>query len=147
MPSLYPTINLPTLINPRAANVERKYKPAPFFDFDSGTFKFDSAGRPVMANGKEAFEQWCLKACMTERYTRLAYSDKYGVEMEAAMKEPDPEAVKSSIVRAITETLMVNPATEYVKDFRFEGEGEHLNVTFTVKGREWAEESLLNLKY
>ena len=147
MPDLYPTINLPTLISPRAQPIEKKYKIAPNFDFESGEFLIDSAGRPIFASGKETFCQWCIKTCMTERGSRLAYSDRIGTEFEAALKEPDPAAVRSSIVRTITETILVNPAAEYVKNFSFDVEGEHLYVTFEVKGREWEETSKLTLDY
>ena len=147
MPDLYPTINLPTLISPRAQPIEKKYKLAPNFDFESGEFLIDRAGRPIFASGRETFCQWCIKTCMTERGSRLAYSDKIGTEFEAALKEPSPEAVKSSIVRTITETILVNPAAEYVKNFSFEVEGEHLFVTFEVKGREWDEVDRLTLDY
>lgn len=146
MPSLYPTISLPTLVAPPTTPSERKYLPAPFFDLESGDFLFDSAGRFIFADGKEAFEQWCVKVCATERGTRLAYSDKVGTEFEAAMHMSDPEAVKSSIIRTITESIMVHPAAEYVKDFQFRMSGDNLYVTFTVKGKPWAEASQLTVR-
>jgi hypothetical protein len=94
----------------------------------------------VLCDGHEAYKQWCLKKCVTERHTKLAYSDKVGVEMIAALKEPTSAAVESAIERTITEALMANPATEYVKDFGFTISGDHLYVVFTVKGREWDED-------
>ena len=145
MPNLYPTLKLPTLITPRTAAGQKKYYPAPYFDYESGDFLFDSAGRPIMASGKETFEQWCLKVCTTERGTCLAYSDKIGGEFEAAMKMPDVEAVKSSIIRTITETILVNPVTEWVKNFSFESVGDELKVSFDVKGRQWQEVSHLTI--
>lgn len=147
MPNLYPTMNLPSLVTPRSKSVEKKYYPAPNFDFEVGEFLIDAAGRHIMADGKEAWEQWCIKTCATERCSRMAYSDKIGTEMEYAMKEPNIDAVKSSIVRTITETLLVNPATEYVKNFSFKVEGDNLWVSFDVKGRNWLAESRLTVKY
>lgn len=146
MASIYPQVNLPTLVTPTPESRVQKYYPAPYFDFESGEFLFSGAGRPIIANGKETFEQWCLKTCMTERNTRLAYSDKIGSEFERVMKETDPDAVKSSIVRTITETIMVNPAAEWVKNFVFFVEGDSLWVTFEVKGREWDEASTITLQ-
>ena len=146
MPNLYPTFNLPTII-PRQNPVAKKYYPAPFFDFDSGDFLFDSAGRVKIANGQEAFEQWCIKVCSTERGTKLAYSDAIGTEFEAAMKYTDIAAVKSSIVRTITESIMIHPVAEYVKNFRFTVEGEHVWVTFDVKGKDFANVSTLKVVY
>ncbi len=147
MPQIYPVITLPTLMAPRSQPVEKVYKVAPFFSFEIGDFLFDAAGRVIMADGKETFEQWCIKVCATERGTRLAYSDKIGTEFEAALKEPDQNAVKSSIVRTITETILVNPVAEWVKNFSFTTEGDSLWVTFTVKGRPWAEAGNLTVRY
>ena len=145
MPSLYPTFNLPKVAVRNIEPAKRTYRPAPMFDYDSGDFVRDGAGRLVMADGKEAYMEWCLKQCVTERGTKLAYSDKIGVEMVAALKdgEADPGAVQSAIERTITEALMIHPATEYVRKFKFGWDGgSHLLVTFVVKGYDWEEEIL-----
>ncbi len=147
MPNLYPTVNLPSLMKPQVADSEKKYRSAPLFDFEKGDFVKDGANRIVFADGKEAFAAWCLKVCVTERGTKLAYSDKIGTEIMSAIKEPDAESVKSSIERTITEALMVNPATEYVKNFSFSIDGDHLFVSFVVKGKNWAEEMALKVGY
>ena len=87
MPNLYPEINLPTLILPRSAQPKKNFV-SPSFDFNSGDFLIDSAGRPVMADTQETFEQWCLKVATTERGSRLAYSTNYGVEPNSAVPPP-----------------------------------------------------------
>lgn len=143
MPNLYPTINLPTLVKPRPVATTQKYYPAPAFNFETGDFIFGGDGRIVMADEKTTFEDWCIKTCSTERGAHLAYSDKIGGEWHKAMKENDADAVKSSIIRTITETIMVNPAAEWVKDFEFEGSGDELKVTFSVKGKYWLDASRL----
>ena len=145
MPNLYPTIKLPTLVKPRPVATAQKYYPAPAFNFNVGDFVFDPAGRIVMADEKTTFEDWCIKTCSTERGAHLAYSDKIGCEWIKAMRENDADAVKSSIVRTITETIMVNPAAEWVKDFAFEGSGDELKVTFSVKGKNWLDASRLTI--
>ena len=145
MPNLYPQIRLPTLVKPRPVATSQKYYPAPAFDFNVGDFVFDPAGRIVMADEKTTFEDWCIKTCSTERGAHLAYSDKIGCEWIKAMRENDADAVKSSIVRTITETIMVNPAAEWVKDFEFEGSGDELKVTFSVKGKNWLDASRLTI--
>lgn len=146
MPNLYPTINLPTLIQPKPTANKQKYYPSIAFNFEQGDFVFGGDGRPIMADEKTTFEDWCVKTCMTERGTKLAYSDKIGGEWEKAMRENDHNAVKSSIIRTITETIMVNPAAEYVKDFEFEGSGDELKVSFTVKGKPWLDASRLTVR-
>ena len=145
MPQLYPTINLPTLIKPRPVAHTQKYYPAPAFDFNTGDFIFGGDGKPIMADEKTTFEDWAIKTCMTERGAHLAYSDKIGCEWIKAMNENDADAVKSSIVRTITETLFVNPATEWVKNFEFEGSGDELKVSFDVKGKYWLDASRLTI--
>ena len=145
MPNLYPTFNLPSIAPSLTAPQQREYKPAPKFDFETGDFVRDGAGRIVIAEGKEAYMEWCVKQCLTERNTRLAYSAKIGVEIDAAVKESksDPAAVQSAIERTITEALMVHPATEYVRQFQFAWEGsDSLHVSFVVKGRDFEEQTL-----
>lgn len=100
----------------------------------------------VIADGKTAFEDWCIKVCSTERGTRLAYSDKIGTEFEAVIHMSDPDAAKLSIIKTITESILVHPAAEYVKDFSFKGSGDNLYVTFTVKGRDWSDEAELTVE-
>ena len=145
MPSLYPQIKLPTLIKPRAVAHTQKYYPAPAFNFETGDFIFDGAGRMVMTDEKTAFEDWAIKVCSTERGAHLAYSGKIGCEWHKVMKENDYAAVQSSIVRTITETIMINPAAEWVKNFEFEGSGDELKVSFDVKGKNWLDASRLTI--
>lgn len=146
MPNLYPQVDLPTILTPQVQS-RKKYLPAPNFDFAAGDFITDSHGRMIFADGQEAFEQWCMKTCMVERGTKLAYSDKIGVEIERAVKEPSTEAIKSAIVRTLTEAILVHPAAEYVKNFEFAIDGDRLKVTFTVKGRDLPEEFTANVFY
>lgn len=145
--SLYPTFDLPKIVNTETPAEKRKYKQSMQFDFSTGDFARDGAGRPVLCSGKEAWLAWCLKAVMTERKTRLAYSGKIGTEMREAQKQPNAAAVQSAIERTITEALMVNPLTEYVRGFAFDWQGsDELSVTFIVKGQDW-EEQALSLRY
>ena len=132
--SLYPQINLPTLTAPRSKNKSLWNKTAPTFDFEVGEFLFDAAGRPIFADSEETFQEWCLKVCMTERNTRLAYSEKIGTEMRN-IPQVSHEVAKSQIIRTITESIMVHPQAEYVKNFSFRNEAEHLWVSFDVKGK------------
>lgn len=102
MPSLYPTFKLPKMALRQRKPAEKTYKQAPMFDYDTGDFVRDGANRIVMANGKEAYMEWCLKQCVTERGTKLAYSDKIGVEIvKATTGASDSDAVQSDIERTI----------------------------------------------
>lgn len=135
MPSLYPTINLPKLVAPTSRATVRTNRVAPFFNFKFGEFEFIPNGKPRMATPKETFEQWCIKVVYTERGSRLAYSDKIGTEFAALAGVDDNERVKSSIIRTITESLMVHPQCAWVKNFSFRSVGDNLWVTFDVQGK------------
>ena len=142
MANLYPTINLPTLIAPRRKSLTQSKKVSPYFDYRTGEFLFAPSGKPKMATPKEAFEQWCVKVCLTERGTRLAYTDKFGVEFNELAGMNDNEAVKSKIIRTITEAIMAHPQTAWVKNFSFKIEADNVYVSFTVKGKDFDESNL-----
>lgn len=99
-----------------------------------------------MADTQETFEQWCLKVATTERGSRLAYSTNYGVEFEAATKFSSPAAVKSMLIKTITEAILANPRAVYVKNFSFEIEGDEVRVSFDVKSDISDEERRLSVK-
>ena len=132
---LYPEVNLPTIAIPQSSR-QQKYKPAPNFDFATGDFILDGHGRMTFDDGQSAFEKWCVKTCMVERGSRLAYSDKVGIEFEQIASKRSPEAVKSALIRTLTEAILTHPAAEYVKNFSFSSDGDELRVTFDIKGRD-----------
>lgn len=138
---LFPVFEMP-VIKATSKAEELKYKQSIYFDYDSGDFKQDGAHKVVIASGQEAYWQWCMKVVLTERYNRLAYSSDIGAEIESAIKEPDTEAVQSSLERTITEALMVNKHTEYVRDFEYTRESDGIRVSFTVKGRNLEEQNM-----
>lgn len=133
--SIYPRINLPRLIAPSATRQQKNLKEGlqPSFDFLSGEFLFGEGGRPISLNNQNAFEQWVLKVCSTERNTRLAYSDKIGVEFMRLATLNDRAAIKSSIIRTLTEAIMIHPRAKWVKDFSFTMEGDSVWVSFEVR--------------
>ena len=138
MPIL-PKINLPTLIKPRNSNSKYTQKISPKYNWASEEFEFSPDGRIKMSTPQESFENWAVKVACTERYTRLAYSDNYGVEFEKIATMNDIEAAKSEIIRQITEAIGANPETESVKNFIFEHEGDEVIVSFDVKGKSFDE--------
>lgn len=143
--TLFPVWEVPQVQTPAAAT-ERKYRRSVSFDFEAGDFARDGSGNMVEADGREAYIQWCLKACDTERFTCLAYSADIGTETIEALAQPTRQAVESAIERTITEALMVNPKTEYVRGFTFRWEADALSCSFTVKGQDW-EEMTISKKY
>lgn len=132
MPNLYPVFEMPELMEQQQAQPEPEYPESYLFDFEKGDFVRDTAGRIVIADGHRAWVQWCVKTVLTERFAYLAYSQNYGAEIEAALRQPSRQAVEAELERTITEALLVDPRTQVVRDFRFTWQGDQLQVAFTV---------------
>jgi len=62
-----------------------------------------------------------------------------GVHQTLGAVQPGVEA---ALEQTITEALMVNVHTEYVRDFEFTWSADEIRITFTVKGRSWDEVKL-----
>ncbi len=133
--TLFPTVSIPSLSKPVQDN-DIRYKRSMAWDLKSGDFVRDGSGRILEDTGRDAYIVWCVKVSTTERYSRSGYPNSIGSEIEAARKEKSNEAVELALERTIREALMVNPRTEYVRDFLFTwSNGDNLNVSFTVKGK------------
>ena len=133
--TLFPTVSIPSLSLPKRYN-DIRYKRSMAWDLKAGDFVRDGAGKIQEDNGREAYMVWCIKTSTTERFTKLAYPDTIGGEIEAAKKASSDEAVELALERTIREAIMVNPRTEYVRDFEFTWiDGDHLRVSFVVKGK------------
>jgi len=132
MPNLYPSFDMPELVEQQQKEPAPQYGKSWFFDFAKGDFITDGAGRVVQTDGHTAWAHWCVKAVLTQRFAYLVYDSNYGGEIEQALHQPDRRAVESEVERVITEALLVDPRTESVKDFEFDWLGDNLYVAFTV---------------
>ena len=132
MSNLYPVFEMPELMEQQQTELAPRYGKSWLFDFKTGDFVIDGAGRVVQADGYTAWAQWCVKTVLTERFAYLAYSQNYGTEIEAALRQPSRQAVEAELERVITEALLVDPRTQVVRDFRFTWQGDQLQVAFTV---------------
>lgn len=139
--NLFPVFDVPEIITPAPVE-EQKYKPSVNFDYVLGDFKRDGANKMVIAEGREAYRQWCIKTVLTERIDRMSYSSDIGAELDDALKQADKQAVESAMERTITEALMVNKKTEYVRNFEFTWDSDGLHCDFAVKGKEWEEQHI-----
>lgn len=139
--NLFPVFEVPEIITPAPAE-EQKYKPSVYFDYELGDFRRDGANKMVEAEGREAYRQWCIKTVLTERLDRMSYSDDIGTELYDALKQADKQAVESAMERTITESLMINKRTEYVRGFEFTWDSDGLYCEFIVKGKEWEEQHI-----
>ena len=132
--TLFPVVSIPSLSKPKQDN-DVRYKRAPAWDLRAGDFVRDGAGKILTDTGRDAYVVWCVKTSQTERFAKLAYPSAIGAELETAKQEKSPEAVELALERTIREALMANPRTEYVKDFTFQWDGDHIHAAFTVKGK------------
>ncbi|HJB29733.1 MAG TPA: DUF2634 domain-containing protein [Candidatus Blautia faecavium] len=128
---LFPVIDIPEFIE-EEDDYDRVYRSSPAWDLEKGDFVMDTTNAVPMNEGLEAYRVWCVKAVATARYRCRAYDEDIGSEMDAALKEPDENAVELAIERTITETLLVNPRTESIENFEFTWEGSHVKVDFWV---------------
>lgn len=136
---LFPVTDIPD-VEEQETEYDTEYKPSVAWDIEKGDFILDGTNKMVICDGQDAFKTWCYKMAMTERYSCFAYRDEIGAEMESATEEEEQEAVELEIERAITEALLVNPRTEYVRDFSFAWNADEVICTFSVKGIELEEE-------
>lgn len=136
--SLFPVFEVPEFIED-ISRYDTQYKRSVKWSPAKGDFVRDGAYRMVECDGKEAYAIWCYKIAQTERYCCMAYPDSIGTEMEKATSDGDAQIVKSMVQRTITEALMVNPRTEWVRNFVFDWNGDSMTCTFEVKGIEWDE--------
>ncbi|WP_027717306.1 DUF2634 domain-containing protein [Desulfovirgula thermocuniculi] len=132
MPNLYPTFEVPPIVEQQQTEPAPKYGKSWLFDFAKGDFVVDGAGRVVQADGHTAWVQWCVKTVLTQRFAYVIYSFNYGTELEEALRQPARKAVEAELERAITEALLADPRTEMVRDFAFDWQGDEVTVAFTA---------------
>lgn len=142
--SLFPVFEVPDIIDENS-QYETEYKRSVKWDVEKGDFVRDGANRMVECDGREAFMIWCFKTAQTERYACLAYPSSIGVEMEAATDDDDEKTVESMVQRTITDALMVNPRSEYVRDFSFSWDGDEIHCQFQVKGIGWDDTFIITI--
>ena len=98
------------------------YKPAPYFDSNSGEFLFDGNGQIITADGVEAWKQWCENIIATDRYNRASYTDDIGIDYTEIFKAGTHEEVETMLETEIAEALECDPygRTQFVQNITFE---------------------------
>ncbi|GEO26221.1 hypothetical protein AAC03nite_20060 [Alicyclobacillus acidoterrestris] len=129
MPDLFPTFTLPTVVVNTSAP-DPTYNGSFLFDFETGEFVTDGAGRVVIGDGYQAWVQWCVKSCLTERMAYLAYDSDIGVELE--QKQPTRDLWQSQFELTVTEALTTDPRTQSVTGFSYTWNGDQVTASFTV---------------
>lgn len=133
--NLFPVFALPQ--TPEAVTPQvQKYRPGPLWDFAVGDFVLSGTGQPQYGTGRDEWITWCIKTIMTERFAYLAYSNRIGVESEAAFRQADQRAVETAFERTVSEALLADPMgrTIEVRNFEFDWNGDSLDITCMVYG-------------
>ena len=138
------TVAVPAFIE-ESSEYDTQYKRTTKWNPEKGDYVRNAANQVVECTGEEGYMIWCMKVSMTERYSCLAYSNDIGVEMEDALAQDDEKTVESMVERTIRDALLVNPRTEWVRDFEFEWNGDSMNCSFKVKGKEWDKVFQINI--
>ena len=121
---LYPVFEVPDFVTKKnEESRKQQYKPSVYFDYATGDFRLAGAGRMAGASGREAYMQWCMKTVMTERDAFLAYSTKYGAELEISLAQSDHASVEASLERTIIEAIMATPKQSIAATSRLHGTG------------------------
>lgn len=107
------------------------------WNFATDNFLYDGNGNHILLAGNDALEVWCYKALKTERFSYLAYSWGYGIELKPFIgKVMGVQERYSELKRVITECLMVNPYIKSIDSFAIEegnsGEVVHLTISLTT---------------
>ena len=112
------------------------YKPSVFFDFNKGDFVINYDGKLKEASGYEAWKQWCIKTCMTQRFACEAYSDDIAIDFEKALKAETRAETESILRREIEEALMADPSerTLYVGTIDFNWQADFCLVDAQIQG-------------
>lgn len=105
----------------------------PAWDFENDRFLYDGNGRHIIVTENEAMKVWIYKALKTERFSYLAYSWQYGIELHPFVgKVMGVQERYSELKRVIVECLMVNPYIVSIDSVTFEATEHGNDVTTTV---------------
>lgn len=127
---LFPVFSMPqTVAQARAGQPAVQFKRSYRFDFALGDFVFDGTGRVERVDGHTAWRQWCVKTALTQRNAYVAYSRRYGCDLEGARRLRSRAAVEAALRRELTAALLANPQTKSVDILDFAWEGDTVTVT------------------
>lgn len=135
MVNLFPSFEVPDYIESESVQQNQTFPGSVAFDFKTGDFVRDGAGRPVASSGYDTWVQWCLKVIKTQRFSCLAYSSDIGVETDSALaSSADKESAEAQITSTITDALMADSLgrTKAVGYFEFSWGSDSVNMSCVV---------------
>lgn len=113
------------------------YKNGVAFDDLTGDFIRNGKNVVVDNTGIESYKNWCINCISTQRYSCLAYSTDFGIDIDAVFGAGSREEAEAILMQEITDALMADPygRTEYVSDFTFNWiAADSLEVSLIVHG-------------
>lgn len=103
------------------------------WDFETDKFRYDGNGNHILLTGNDALEVWIYKALKTERFSYLAYSWGYGIELKPFIgKVMSVQERYSELKRVIVECLMVNPYIRSIDSVTFSQDGPSVTCRITL---------------
>lgn len=103
------------------------------WDFETDKFRYDGNGNHILLTGNDALEVWIYKALKTERFSYLAYSWGYGIELKPFIgKVMGVKERYSELRRVIVECLMVNPYIRSIDSVTFSQDGPSVTCRITL---------------
>lgn len=98
------------------------YRNGVSFDEQAGDFRRDGKNRMLDSTGIESWQSWVINCLETERYSCLAYSTDFGIELDAVFAATSREEAESILTRQITEAIMADPygRTDFIEEIGFD---------------------------
>lgn len=139
MPNLYPEGYEDSVITEEDLKTVNKtgYKSGIAFDYEKGDFNRDGMNKMMDSTGIESWKSWCINCLRTERFSHLAYSSDFGIELESAMNASSREEAESILTRQISEALTADPygRTAYVSDISYDWTApDTVAISVTIHG-------------
>lgn len=101
------------------------------YDFENNCLK-TLGGRYYTVSGLEALKIWIYKVLITPRARYAAYTADFGHTLSEAVGMADRQAAMAEVKERIKQALE-SPYISDITDFKFEFDGAHATVYFTVK--------------
>ena len=139
MANLFPEDNEDEVITEEdlASDTPIGYRNGLSFDHETGDFRRDGKNKILDSDGIESWKSWCINCISTERYTHLAYSSDFGIDLTAAMQASSRAEAESILTREISEAILADPygRTQYVEDISFDWTApDTVKISATIHG-------------
>lgn len=122
MPNLFPVgYDEETILAEEIDQSEKEKGYVPGASFADGDLQRNGQFQVIEASGIEAWQQWCEKNVLTERYASPIYTTDVGVEYQTAMRAETHDKAESLLNKSINEALLADPRgrTKYVDSVTF----------------------------